>query len=185
MKYVVLDNLWQISQENISFRFILFHFILFYFHFISISFHFIFIFISFHFILFHFHFISISFHFHFHFYFISFQFSSFHFISFHILHPACPQWHLGAKFFVIYRINLLKKVCENKRKTRIKRATGQGWQTSRSSIQNFHIIIGIVGNNNSKKYWHISLFFPQMLTEIFLSSFGHWLQQYVFHTFFF
>ena len=166
MKYVVLDNLWQISQENISFRFISFYFISFYFISISFPFHFIFIFISFHFISFpfHFHFISFSFLFHF----ISIQF-----ISFHILHPACPQWHLGAKFFVIYRINLLKKVCENKRKARIKRATGQGWQTSKSSIQNFHIIIGIVGNNNSKKYWHISLFFPQMLTEIFLSSFGH------------
>ena len=48
-------------------------------------------------------------------------------------------------------------MCENQQKTRIKRATGQGWQTSRSSVQNLHII-GIVGNNNSRKCWHISLF---------------------------
>ena len=77
----------------------------------------------------------------------------------------------------------MKKVCENKQKARIKRATGQGWQTSRSSVQNLYIIIGIVGNNNSRKCWHISLLSPQTLTEILLSSFGHWLQQHVFHTF--
>ena len=91
---------------------------------------------------------------------------SFHSISFHVLRPACPEWHLGAKFFVIYRASLVKKGCENKQKARIKRATGQGWQTSRSSVQNLHIIIiGIVGNNNSRKCWHISLLSPQTLTD--------------------
>ena len=96
-------------------------------------------------------------------------------ISFHFMSCALRARNgtLGAKFFVIYRASLVKKVCENKQKARTKRATGQGWQTSRSSVQNLHIIIGIVGNNNSRECWHISLLSPQTLTEILLSSFGH------------
>ena len=98
-----------------------------------------------------------------------------HFISFHFMSCALHARNgtLGAKFFVIYRASLVKKVCENKQKARTKRATGQGWQTSRSSVQNLLIIIGIVGNNNSRECWHISLLSPQTLTEILLSSFGH------------
>ena len=67
-----------------------------------------------------------------------------HFISFHFvscLAPCVPVMAPRRKVLCNLQsaASLVKKVCENKQKARIKRATGQGWQTSRSSVQNLHI----------------------------------------------